>query len=336
MDPLPMDDEPDHYVVLGVPHTANAAQLKRAYREVATLCHPDLADPDKETEMTKKFDRASRAYEILKDPLLRASFDQSVGYTSNYSRSNSRSNSRSSSVERGKSSSFTSDSGGSFVSSFRNLGVTAVLATGLGVLSDKERLLNAKQEVEEHCRAQLESRVQVLRDAEERCIADQQERVNQEKRGKSAAMRACVAAAVGFIITVGLISRESLLQNDNMALVWKNLVVVLAVTSVEVFLVACAIWRLLRNRRMRRESDWKEEADANSIEALRKNANKAQQKLDSAQRDLQNAREECLSVKWDVAVEEREGVTFDHAVKLGRHYMQRLSSAASSLTSDGH
>jgi len=317
------DEEGDHYVVLGVPHTATAAQLKKAYREVATRYHPDLADPDKETEMTRKFERAERAYMILKDPLLRADFDQSVGY------SRSRSNSRSSSVDIGRSNSFTSDSGSI---SFRP---SAVVATGLGnVVSDKERTLEAKQEAEEHFRSKVESIVQHLRESEDRCIADQEERGKKEKAAKNAARRASVAATVGLFITVVLIGRESMLENDELSQVWKDLVVVLAVTSVEVFLITCTVWRLLRNRRMRRDFELIEEREANAIEALRKTAMKAQLKWDTAKRDLEDAREACLSAHSDVAVVEREGVSFHQAVKVGRHYIQRLSSAASSWTSD--
>jgi len=112
------------------------------------------------------------------------------------------------------------------------------------------------------------------------------------------------------------------------------LVVVLAVTSVEVFLITCTVWRLLRNRRMRRDFELIEEREANAIEALRKTAMKAQLKWDTAKRDLEDAREACLSAHSDVAVVEREGVSFHQAVKVGRHYIQRLSSAASSWTSD--
>mmetsp|Transcript_28062 Transcript_28062/g.74147 ORF Transcript_28062/g.74147 Transcript_28062/m.74147 type:complete len:333 (-) Transcript_28062:220-1218(-) len=330
MDPLLSDDENDHYVVLGVSHTASAAQLKKAYREVATRYHPDLADPDKETEMTRKFERAERAYMILKDPLLRADFDQSVGYVSRGSRSNS----RSSSVDFGRSASFTSDSGGSL--SFLPLAVpSAVVATGLGgVVSDKERTFEAKQEAEEHFRSKVESSVQQLRESEDRCIADQEEREKKEKAANNAAMRASIAATVGLLITVVLICRESMLQNEQLSQVWKDLVGVLAVTSVEVFLITCAVWRLLRNRRLRRDFEQTEERDATAIEALRKTAIKAQLKWDTAKRDLENAREACLSAHSDVAVVEREGVSFHQAVKVGRHYMQRLSSAASSWTSD--
>jgi len=212
---------------------------------------------------------------------------------------------------------------------------SAVVATGLGnVVSDKERTLEAKQEAEEHFRSKVESIVQHLRESEDRCIADQEERGKKEKAAKNAARRASVAATVGLFITVVLIGRESMLENDELSQVWKDLVVVLAVTSVEVFLITCTVWRLLRNRRMRRDFELIEEREANAIEALRKTAMKAQLKWDTAKRDLEDAREACLSAHSDVAVVEREGVSFHQAVKVGRHYIQRLSSAASSWTSD--
>ncbi len=63
----------DYYEVLGVPKTADAAEIKKAYRALAMQFHPDK-NPDKGAE--EKFKEASEAYEILSDKEKRETYDQ--------------------------------------------------------------------------------------------------------------------------------------------------------------------------------------------------------------------------------------------------------------------
>lgn len=61
-----------HYRALGVPPTASPEEIKRAFRTLARDLHPD-SNPGKDT--TAAFQRISQAYDTLKDPERRASYD---------------------------------------------------------------------------------------------------------------------------------------------------------------------------------------------------------------------------------------------------------------------
>jgi len=64
----------DYYETLGVSKTANAEELKKAFRKLAMQHHPDRNPGDAEAE--HKFKEVSEAYEILKDDQKRAAYDQ--------------------------------------------------------------------------------------------------------------------------------------------------------------------------------------------------------------------------------------------------------------------
>src|SRR3984957_8359181 len=64
----------DFYDLLGVPRTASADDLKKAYRKLAMQHHPDRNPDDKASEA--KFKAISEAYEVLKDDQKRAAYDR--------------------------------------------------------------------------------------------------------------------------------------------------------------------------------------------------------------------------------------------------------------------
>ena len=64
----------DYYDQLGVDRSANAAELKSAYRKLAKKYHPDVNPGD--TAAEQKFKDVSEAYEVLKDEQSRAAYDQ--------------------------------------------------------------------------------------------------------------------------------------------------------------------------------------------------------------------------------------------------------------------
>ncbi len=64
----------DYYEVLGVPKTADEAEIKRAYRKLAMQFHPDKNPDNKAAE--DKFKEASEAYEVLSDKDKRQIYDQ--------------------------------------------------------------------------------------------------------------------------------------------------------------------------------------------------------------------------------------------------------------------
>ena len=64
----------DPYTVLGVPKSASAEEVKRAFRELAKKYHPDKTKGDKAAEV--KFKEINTAYDILGDAAKRRRFDR--------------------------------------------------------------------------------------------------------------------------------------------------------------------------------------------------------------------------------------------------------------------
>ena len=69
-----MAEKRDYYEVLGVEKSANADEIKKAYRKAAIKYHPDKNPDDKGAE--EKFKEAAEAYDILSDEQKRARYDR--------------------------------------------------------------------------------------------------------------------------------------------------------------------------------------------------------------------------------------------------------------------
>ncbi|KAK9235421.1 DnaJ domain-containing protein [Lipomyces kononenkoae] len=73
------DDQPptsiDPYQVLSISRTATDADIKKAYRRLALLHHPDKVDPENRAEAHTKFQELVFAYGILTDPARRKIYD---------------------------------------------------------------------------------------------------------------------------------------------------------------------------------------------------------------------------------------------------------------------
>ena len=61
---------PDYYKTLGVPRTATADEIKKAFRKLARTHHPDAGGDE------AKFKELNEAYEVLSDDKKRKLYDQ--------------------------------------------------------------------------------------------------------------------------------------------------------------------------------------------------------------------------------------------------------------------
>jgi len=66
--------EKDYYAVLGVPKSATADEIKKAYRKLARKLHPDRNPDNKPAE--EQFKDVSEAYDVLSEPQQRKKYDE--------------------------------------------------------------------------------------------------------------------------------------------------------------------------------------------------------------------------------------------------------------------
>ena len=64
----------DYYSLLGVPPTASASEIQRAFRRLALELHPDV---NRKPEADAEFQEINYAYQVLKNPVRRAEYDAS-------------------------------------------------------------------------------------------------------------------------------------------------------------------------------------------------------------------------------------------------------------------
>ncbi|XP_073103277.1 chaperone protein dnaJ 20, chloroplastic-like [Elaeis guineensis] len=76
---LSLGKEVDHYKVLALDSkNVGVEAIKRAYRRMVLLYHPDVCPPSKREESTQMFIELQRAYETLSDPVLREIYDRQM------------------------------------------------------------------------------------------------------------------------------------------------------------------------------------------------------------------------------------------------------------------
>ncbi|CAN7023019.1 unnamed protein product, partial [Brassica rapa subsp. trilocularis] len=65
----------DYYNILKVNHNAREDDLKKAYKRLAMIWHPDKNPSARRDEAESKFKRISEAYDVLSDPQKRQIYD---------------------------------------------------------------------------------------------------------------------------------------------------------------------------------------------------------------------------------------------------------------------
>ena len=108
----------DYYQILGLPKSASADDIKKAYRRLARQYHPDMHSGAKKSEMEKKFKELNEAQEVLSDPDKRKKYDQ---YGTNWEQAEAYEQARRQAGTRGGSGQETSFAGEGFSDIFENL-----------------------------------------------------------------------------------------------------------------------------------------------------------------------------------------------------------------------
>jgi len=69
-----------YYDILGVGRNATNDDVKRAYRKLAKLYHPDFyPDPQEKKDAAKLFQETTTAYNVLNDDIKRRHYDRLLG-----------------------------------------------------------------------------------------------------------------------------------------------------------------------------------------------------------------------------------------------------------------
>ncbi|WP_199297506.1 J domain-containing protein [Microcoleus vaginatus] len=69
-----------HYNLLGLHPSASAIEIRRSYRELSKLYHPDTTDLSPAVA-TAKFQQLNNAYATLSNPERRLAYDLKIGYS---------------------------------------------------------------------------------------------------------------------------------------------------------------------------------------------------------------------------------------------------------------
>ena len=71
-----MAEYPDYYHILGVDKNASLDDIKKQYRKLARKYHPDVSKEKDKKLAEEKFKQVKEAYEVLKDPAKKKTYDQ--------------------------------------------------------------------------------------------------------------------------------------------------------------------------------------------------------------------------------------------------------------------
>jgi curved DNA-binding protein CbpA len=78
-----MSNQANHYTLLGIHPSASPIEIRRAYRQLSKLYHPDTTDLPPAVA-TVKFQQLNEAYATLSNPERRTKYDLHIGYSRLY------------------------------------------------------------------------------------------------------------------------------------------------------------------------------------------------------------------------------------------------------------
>lgn len=334
-----MASPPDYYAILGVEPTADAAELKKAYRREAMKHHPDK-NPDRVKEATALFQKIGEAYAVLSDPAARAAYDGR---------------------DRSKPTDFSSWIPSSFDARdlFRDVfGETVVaglaaaggavahtvseaasatatgltyasdtiaqngvvrwsVGAGLGSLSAQAQSdRDTKAAVEARCRAIWEDRVRTLEEHEAQYAEMKLERDNAYRRISRMAMAGTV---ICFLLLPVLVGLAPLIPIGATIVAW----------LLEIAFGMFVVQRWIKANGLLHSNSVLEQAEMDAAEVLRLRVREARRAWEAANASFHTSEYACRVAKEEEAEVERDGASLAGTVRVVGHLLGSLAARAS-------
>lgn len=351
----------DYYVALGVPRTATAAELKRAFRAKALEHHPDK-NPTRVKEATEAFKLVAEAYSVLRDDQLRVAYDCGgcAGDTDAapwpWTQARSFNMGRAMDLFRDV---FGEDVAAGLARAAETMApkvqaaaapITSALATaadlcskaevvreamaaGLGTMAaDADEEVESWVRAEEHCNARLATCRERLQDHEAMCRAERDCTQACLDQALDGALRASIRTATGMVVLA--LSPLLLYWRLTEVAVALRALALLAAIDFTMLLWAVYLWRnLLQERRARLEA---EQRLALQGDLLKSKVQEAQRAAAAAREHLSDARGVAARAREELATAEREGASLGGAVRVGLHLCGKLVRRASGTAARQH
>jgi len=346
----------DYYAVLHIKPTADAEEIRKAYKELALRYHPDK-NLENVLEATEMFQLVSQAFSVLKDPAQKELYDErrrseheppsaKGTHESCWSKADScdslngtRSFRRSSS-----NASFGLDHARGLFHEVFGREVAQGLANAIGkapvfvdtvkfglskVTTEAEFHISLRLQAESACREAVEEKRAAVREFEARCNLEQQERLHILKMARRSVAKASIAVVFVLLICIALVTACTI--GDDPIFFQGGVFLSVVVVVVLVFFVCLTfvmLWRTVSRvwhvRRLSRDNDGIDDRNAMAADTLRRGMYRAEQKLEVAQRELASARDAAKQAKRKVASVERDGASLHDAMQLGQRLWDRL------------
>lgn len=329
----------DYYEVLGVSRTADAAEIRRAYRANALKWHPDK-NADRVHEATEMFKCVGEAYAVLRDDGLRAAYDRGA-----YDPSSRRS--PAAEAEGFAHDLFREVFGKDFVAGLGRVATGAAVATASAVSSAVDRCSRSQvlggtvaagfgaiagdreaeaEAVEEACRKRgvdtglLKG---VLLEHEERrrdfhAARSQQLRAAGRRALKLSSLAACATVALLALCWAAATRAAPLRAVAALLVIPEGLLLYRAGVDISEFMSQLERHQKCCQREAQRATDLRTDL-LSSAEALR-----------ASQRELAKAQSKAREARREAETAERDGASLSGAARVGLHFVGKLVRGSSS------